>query len=191
MRSSSASSAGKGGPGRPTWFATHGRDLRFLGLFGLFLLGFYLMTLIPYARQDVFPGYLRLNAVVSAAILNGFGEGVEARQHSLIGRRFALTIERGCDAVEPAALFCSAVLASPVALSARFAAVVVGTTLLMVLNLLRILSLYYVGVYYRKAFDIVHLDVWQALFIILALFLWAIWASWATRKRTARSDAST
>jgi len=29
---------------------------------------------------------------------------------------------------------------------------------------------------------LVHLDVWQAAFILLAILMWALWASWAVRR---------
>ena len=174
---------GKGNRSRASWFATHGRDLRFLGLFGFFLVLFYLCTLFPFVQERVFPGYLRANSVGAAALLNVFGEGVEARGNQLVSQRFQVSIERGCDAVEPSALFCSAVLASPVAIYSRLLAVVVGTTALMLINFIRVVSLYYTGAYFRKAFEIMHLDVWQALFIFLAILFWALWASWATRRK--------
>jgi exosortase/archaeosortase family protein len=151
---------------------------------------FYALTLVPFSRQTLFPKYLLLNAQVSGALLNGVGEDIKVIGNSLISKKFSLTIERGCDAVEPAALFCAAVIASPVAWSARLLAVVVGSIFLMTLNLLRILSLYYTGAYFRKAFDIMHLDVWQALFILLALVLWALWASWATQRKKRRLESN-
>jgi exosortase/archaeosortase family protein len=99
-----------------------------------------------------------------------------------VSPRFQVSIERGCDAVQPSALFCAAVLASPVPLLSRLAAVGVGTTLLMILNFVRILTLYYTGAYLRWAFEVMHLDVWQALFIFLAILFWALWAAWNTRR---------
>ena len=84
--------------------------------------------------------------------------------------------------MEPVALFTSAVLASPVTWSARLFAVVAGTALLLFINLIRIISLFLCAVYWKSAFDIMHLDVWQALFIFLAIFLWAIWAAWAVKR---------
>jgi exosortase/archaeosortase family protein len=162
---------------KASWLRTHGRDLRFLGLFALYLAIFYAFSQVSFARDRLFPGYLRLNTLGAKGILNVFGEGVEARGNSLVSARFQVSIERGCDAVEPSALFCAAVLASPVAWSSRLLAVVVGTTILMVVNFIRVLSLYYTGAYFRRAFDIMHLDVWQVLFIMLAILLWALWAS--------------
>ena len=91
--------------------------------------------------------------------------------------------------MEPSALFVAAVLASPVALRSRIVAAAVGTIFLMLVNFLRIVSLFLTAVHWRRAFDIMHLDVWQTLFIILALLLWALWAARATRKRPRRTDA--
>ena len=61
----------------------------------------------------------------------------------------------------------------------------------MVLNLVRVISLFLVRIYSPKAFETMHLDVWQALFIFLAIVLWAVWASRMSRKRMLQPDAST
>ena len=49
------------------------------------------------------------------------------------------------------------------------------------LNLFRIVSLFFVGAYFPKVFHMVHVDGWQALFILITLFLWIAWARWALR----------
>ena len=97
-------------------------------------------------------------------------------------RSRAVEVVRGCDAMEPVALFVSAVLASPVSWGARAMAAIVGTAVLLTINLIRIISLFLCAVHWRSAFDIMHLDVWQALFIFLAIFLWALWAAWAVKR---------
>ena len=101
----------------------------------------------------------------------------------------AIEIERGCDAIEPSALLVSAVMASPVPFLSRLLAMGVGTALLMLLNLVRIISLYLFRVYLPTAFETMHLDVWQALFIIIAIVMWGIWASRAARRKVVVSDA--
>jgi len=58
------------------------------------------------------------------------------------------------------------------------------------MNLVRVISLFYVGIYFSmKTFDIMHHDVWQAVFIILSIFAWALWAVWAVRKTVVRQHA--
>ena len=175
-----------------SWFEANRSDLRFLVVFGLCLGLYYILTLTPPVKRGFFPAYLRLNAHVSGAMLRFFGEDTTVQDQSLVSAKGpSIEIERGCDAVEPSALFVSAVLASPVSLMSRLSAAVVGTIVLMLLNLARVISLFLVRVYHPQAFETMHLDVWQALFIFMAILLWAIWASRVTRKRAVQPDAST
>ena len=62
--------------------------------------------------------------------------------------------------------------------------------ILLLINLVRLVSLFFIGVYWPKALDVMHEDVWQAAFIVLAIVLWAIWVQWATRPGTGRADVS-
>ena len=171
--------------------ATHGRDLRFLVVFALLMGVYYSGTTTAAVKERFFPWYLTLNAEGSVAVLHASGVDYVSRiHHSLNSSRGSITVERGCDAVEPTALFVSAVLASPVRMMAKLPAVVVGTLVLAVVNLVRIISLFLSAVYWRAAFDILHLDVWQAAFILLAILMWALWASWAVRRQTGRIHAT-
>ena len=177
---------GNGGRSRKSWLQTHGRDLRFLAIFA-FLMGlYYLASTTRYAQDTVFPSYLRLNARAAGAILGFCGYDITVTGQTIAEPRFAVQIGRGCDAVQPSALFVSAVLASPVALSASLPAAIVGTIVLMTINLIRIMTLLLTGIYTPKLFDIMHLDVWQALFIFLAILFWALWASQLARRRRRR-----
>ncbi len=123
---------------------------------------------------------------MAGAILSGCGYQIKVNDKTVIEPRWSVTVGRGCDAVQPSALFVSAVLASPVALSSSLPAAVVGTILLMTINLIRIISLLLTGIYTPKLFEVMHLDVWQALFIFLAILFWALWASRLARKRRKR-----
>lgn len=190
-----ASSGAKLEPGRirrRSWWEANRSDLRFLLIFALCLGLFYVCTLVPPVKYGFFPAYLRLNAQVSGVILPILGEEVTVRNQSIISAGGpSIDIERGCDAVAPSALFVSAVLASPVPLLSRLLAATLGTIVLMLLNLVRVVSLLLVRVHYPRAFETMHLDVWQAVFIILAIVLWAVWASQMARKRTGKTNVAT
>lgn len=176
--------AGAAPPRRPkTWMETHGRDLRFLGLFVLFMVIYYFISTTSTMKDRFFPWYLEANARASVAVLNAFGyPDLTRKEKTVSSPKGSITVARGCDAMEPAALFISAVLASPVSWSSRILAAILGTALLLTINLVRIISLFLCAAHWRAAFDIMHLDVWQALFIFLAIFLWAIWAAWAVKR---------
>lgn len=169
---------------RASWFATHGRDLRFLAIFGLVLIVYYLSTTTEVASERFFPWYLRINAEASTWLLNlGGYSDVTVSGRIMSSPGFSMAIERGCDAIEPSALFVAAVLASPVLFRRKLPALIFGTSLLLVLNLVRLVSLFLTGLHLKSLFDVMHLQIWQAAFIIMALMFWAVWASSVFRIR--------
>ena len=172
------------------WFQARRPVFRFVGLFGLFMGLFYAATFTPLAEERAWPAYLRWNAEASGSILRLLGQAATVEDRSIRSPRSALLIERGCDAVQPSALFVAAVLASPVVWWSRVAGMVAGTVLLMLLNLVRIVTLYFAQIHFPRIFETLHVEVWQALFIFLAVLLWVGWAAWALRQRPLRTDAS-
>lgn len=173
-----------------TWMETHGRDLKFLVIFAALMGVYYLATTTSLLKDRFFPWYLDVNTQASLAVLKTVGYAdLNRTGNTLHSKTASITVERGCDAVEPSALFAAAVLASPVVFSSRLIAVVVGVSILMIINLVRIISLYLTAVHWRSAFDVMHLDVWQAVFIFLAIFLWALWASWAVQRQRRSTNA--
>ena len=160
--------------------------LLFVALMGLY----YILTVTAWFMPYFMEPYLRLNARVSSAILSMLGQETTCVGAVISGSRFAVTIGRGCDAVDPSAVFVAAVFAFPASLRSKLPGAIAGTLLLVVLNLARIVGLFFTGVYYPRLFDTMHHDVGQALFIFLALALWILWAAWATRKTDAPAHAA-
>ncbi len=172
--------------------ATHGRDLKFLAIFGLLMVGYYFVTTTDIVANRFFPWYLKATTDAAGATMHAFQyKSVSVDGNDLVGKRGRITVERGCDAVAPTALFVSAVIASPAAVSLKLAGIIGGVAILMAVNLFRIISLFLTAVYWPKAFDVMHLDVWQAAFIFLAIVLWALWASWAAKRRRAKPAPET
>lgn len=170
---------------------THGRDLRFLLIFSVLMGIYYVFTTTSMMKDRFFPWYLNFNAKASVAVLNGLGyDDITRDGNTLRSSADSITVERGCDAAEPSALFAAAVLASPVIFSSKIAAVFAGVLILAVVNLIRIISLFLTAVHWKSAFDIMHLEVWQAVFIFLAILLWALWASWAVQRQRRKTHAA-
>ncbi len=146
---------------------------------------YYVVTeAVPAVKERFFPWYLRFNADLSVGTLNTFGYNDVSRSGTYLkSSRGSVSVERGCDAAAPTALFAAAVLASPLPLLSKLPAVVVGALILAIVNVVRIITLFLSAAHWRAAFDILHLEVWQAAFIVLALVLWAVWATWATRRQ--------
>jgi exosortase/archaeosortase family protein len=126
---------------------------------------------------------LEMSAELSAASLRLLGENAIALENELLVPGFTLSIWEACDVVQPLGIFAAAVLASPVAGGLRLIGVLGGTLLLFLLNQMRILSLYFTGIHHPAAFDAMHTEVWQGLFIVVSLALWLLWAQWSIRQK--------
>jgi exosortase/archaeosortase family protein len=164
--------------------------LRFVLLVAGLMIAFNVVVYREFAAGRLSSSYLAANAHATAYLLRVVGEPAVAVGSSIVSSRFSLDVKAGCDAVQPSAFFVFVVLASPVAVSwtRRVSTAVAGTAVLMLLNLARLLTLYYTGVYWKEGFDFVHADVWQAAFILLPLFLWIGWVRRVVRQPVACSN---
>lgn len=154
--------------------------LRFVG-FGLPLFAAYTF---PYDEHGRFAGwfesYLSGYAHLVGAALSVFESGIHVSGQDISGR-FNLRIIQSCDAMEAVILFAAAVLAFPATWPRRALGLVAGMTGIVVVNVARICSLYYVGLYLPARFEFYHLEVWPLLLVASAALAFLAWSHWATR----------
>lgn len=172
------------------WFRAKNPVLMFVLVFALLLALFYAATLTPLFKRTLFPGYLRVNAHVASTILNLMGQRTRVSDFQVSSGQFGVDIRRGCDAVEPTALYLAALLAFPAPLRRKLPGILAGVIVLALVNLVRIVSLFLVGLYWPQLFDIMHGEVWQAVFILLSVILWACWIRWAMKSQPAAVHVS-
>ncbi|MBN1511620.1 MAG: exosortase H [Phycisphaerae bacterium] len=166
--------------------------LAFVLIFGILTSLFYAVTLFSTSyREQFFPLVLRLTARLSGAALGLFGQDITVNGTLISSPGFSVCIVRGCDAVEPMALFVCAVLAFPSPLLTKLPGIIGGMLVLAVLNFVRIVCLFLIGVHMRSIFGVMHMDVWQGAFIVMALVLWLLWLTWANRRQMPPARAST
>ncbi|MBL8878856.1 MAG: exosortase H [Phycisphaerales bacterium] len=158
--------------------------VRFVVVFGTLTAIALSLCASKRAYDWVFLPYLQATARVAAFALRCAGEPAEAHGNQLTSARYALRIERGCDAIDPLAMFAAAALAVPASWKRKSIGIVLGAITLALLNLVRVLSLYYVGVHWPRLFETAHIEIWQPLFIIITMLIWLGWASWAISGRT-------
>jgi exosortase H (IPTLxxWG-CTERM-specific) len=165
--------------------------LKFLVIFSALLAGFYVfIAFSPFYNKKFAPLHLHLIARVSGYVLAVLGQEITVAGAFISSPRFLVQIVRGCDAVEAIALYVCAVLAFPLPFLKKLTGMIAGTLLLLILNLVRIVSLFLIGAYSPRIFDLMHIDVWQALFIFFAVLLWILWLLWATRRQVAMQPVS-
>jgi exosortase H (IPTLxxWG-CTERM-specific) len=81
-----------------------------------------------------------------------------------------------CTAVFPCLIFLAAVAAYPSSWKQKLLGIGVGIPILLVFNLLRLLSLFYIGHWFPDYFEMAHLLVWQSLMLFFTVLLWLLWA---------------
>jgi len=167
-------------PGWRTWWQVRAPALRFLAIFVLLLGVFYAAVYLP-ACDRAFYRYLCINARVANALLRGLGQPTTVADVTIRSAQYAVSIRRGCDAIEPAWFFCAAVLAFPGHWRRKPAGLAVGITAILALNLVRIVSLYFIGLHLPRFFPAAHLEVWPVIFIMVALALWIAWIRWSQK----------
>ena len=141
---------------------------------------YYALVLIPYCDRLLY-GYLRANAWLANVVLNWLGQDSHVSEITIRSAAFGITVRRGCDAIEPSWFFCAALLAFPAPVGSKVAGILAGTLLLQALNLLRIVSLYFIGRHYPGVFGVAHLEIWPVVFIVAAMLLWVGWIAWTKR----------
>lgn len=148
--------------------------LIFLGLVGCY----YGLTLIPWVDANVLYPVLVFSAQGSSFLVNLTGDQTTVQGVLVQGSKFVVAVRRGCDPLEPIALFGAAVIAFPASWKRKVCGLAIGAALLFMLNLVRIGSLYLLGKSKSTLFETLHLELWPAFFILVALSLWVLWLMW-------------
>ena len=156
----------------------HNRGMtRFLILFIVILVLLFAAELTePVQNAFVIPWTEGL-ARISAGIVTVFDSQVTAHGKILqsTASGFAVSIEAGCNGIEAAIILIAAMLAFPAPLKNKLAGIIIGLFAVQALNIVRVISLFYIGQWSMKAFEWMHLYLWQALIMLDVLIVWLLW----------------
>jgi len=181
----------RGGGGTREFLAGNWPILRGVILFSILLGGFYALESMPFARGTVRSSILEHIAKVSSAALNILGHQTHVSGKFITSPNYSVEIVSGCDALDPTAAYFAAVLATPAAFRRKIPGILIGTAALHLINIVRIVTLFYIGIHFPSAFETVHFDIWQAGFVALTIALWVLWMQWAMRKTEQPSHVAT
>ena len=122
-------------------------------------------------RQPLVVGF----AQVSSLVLNLLGFSTSVDGTLVSSSQFAVDIKEGCDAVAPILLYVATVSVFPSNLMHKLKGLLYGLLALLVMNVIRIITLFVSGIYFPDYFSFLHLQFWATFFIFYALALWIIW----------------
>lgn len=171
--------------------------IRFFVLFTVLLVGLFTLEILQPVEKHVILPFTSLIADVSVWLIQSFDENVAAIGNVIRDKTtgFGVRIERGCNGVEALIILFAAIFAFPAPIKNKLIGFAIGFVAIQGLNLVRIVSLFYLGQWNQVAFEWFHLYLWQALIILDALVVWLIWLrtlpqAKARRQREAEARAA-
>ena len=126
--------------------------------------------------RDLYGPLLVAIARVTGFILRVFGMEAHVSGTTIIAPLFSVEAIAACSGIFAYVLFVAAVFAYPCKLKEKAIGVGVGVPTIFVVNLVRMVSLFYIGAYLPQFFEPAHLLLWQALMIVTAVLIWLFWA---------------
>jgi exosortase H (IPTLxxWG-CTERM-specific) len=158
--------------------------IRFIVVFVVCLVALFALELFQPVKAAVIDPFTAAIAHVSAWIMQLFDKNVVANGNDILDGSTGggIQIVAGCNGVEAVLILVSAVLAFPAPWKHKLIGVALGFIAIQTLNLVRIISLYYLHIWSPVWFDWFHLYLWQALIILDALVFWLIWLRYLPRR---------
>lgn len=151
--------------------------LRFLILFLLLQVTLFSFEMMPWAQQWLVLPWTNALANISAWLMQWldtgvvtFGKVIQSTQN-----QFAISIEAGCNGIEAMIVLLAAILAFPSSWTYKLLGLLWGFIAIQGINLVRIVSLFYLGQWNYTWFEWAHLYIWQALIMLDALIVFLIW----------------
>jgi exosortase H (IPTLxxWG-CTERM-specific) len=164
--------------------------LRFILIFLVSLLVLFTLDVLTVVEVHVINPFNALLATISAGIIDLFGGDAVAHGKVIysVATGLAVSIERVCNGVEAVIILVSAMIAFPARWSHKLVGVVLGTLAIQALNLVRIISLYYLHQWNSVWFEWFHSYIWQALIVLDALVMFLLWLRYLPRPPSAQAD---
>ncbi len=151
--------------------------VRFFILFLVLQAGLFGLELTPWAQEWLVVPWTSRLAAIAAGIVKIFDADVLAQGKVLqsVSNGFAVSIEAGCNGVEATIVLVAAILAFPASWKHKLIGLIAGIVAVQGLNIVRVISLFYLGQWNFNAFEWAHLYVWQALIMLDVMVVWLLW----------------
>lgn len=99
----------------------------------------------------------------------------------------AVSVLPGCNAVEACGLLISGMLSFPTTWKARICGALTGTVAVQSVNILRIISLFFLAGWSETMFEFAHKYIWQALIMLDVLIVWLLWIRYLFRNELVKT----
>jgi exosortase H (IPTLxxWG-CTERM-specific) len=148
---------------------------RFISLFLIILLVAFGIVYLPAVREHVIGPFTQGITHLSGWLIQVFGGEVSVRENVLSIPGFAVQVLDMCNGVEATIFLWAAMIAFPASFLYTLKGIFIGTLTVHVLNIIRIISLLYLGVYKPEWFHWVHWYLWDGLIMLDILIVFLAW----------------
>ena len=150
---------------------------RFIVVFALILVALFSLEMMSVVQEHVIVPFTGMLASVSAMLVLPFDNSVVSYGKVLqfADSGFAVSIEAGCNGVEASIVLIAAVIAFPGSWRARLVAIGLGFLAVQAMNIVRIISLFYLGNWNLEFFSWIHLYLWPALIMLDVLIVFIVY----------------
>lgn len=149
------------------------------------LLGLFTLELLHPVQQHVVLPWSALLASACVGLVSAFDATVVAQGKVIWNPEtgFGVSIESGCNGLKAFMVLCASVLAFPASWRERVWGLVLGFAAIQGLNVVRVISLYYLGQWNMAVFHFAHAYLWQAFIMLDVLVFWLLWARGVQRRQ--------
>lgn len=155
----------------------HAFMLRFLLRFTLILVALFIAELTPPVQNALVIPWTAALVQISGGLITLVDSDVVAVGKVLQSTRngFAVSVEMGCNGIEAAIVLITAILAFPAPWKYRLLGALAGMLAVQLLNIVRVISLFYLGQWNTDVFEWAHQYLWQTMIMLDVLVVWLIW----------------
>lgn len=152
--------------------------LRFFLIFITLQLSLFGINMLNVVQLYFVLPWTALLARACAALVTAFDTTAAATGKILwnTATGFGVSIEPGCNGIEACIVLFAAVVAFPSGWRYKLLGLGVGFVAVQALNVVRVVSLFYLGQWNTAVFNFAHAYLWQALIMLDVLVVWMLWA---------------
>ena len=164
--------------------------LRFFLIFLAWQMSLFGLNMLGWVQQHLVLPWTALLARVCAHLVLWFDTTAAAAGKVLWNTvtGFGVSIEPGCNGIEACIVLFAAIMAYPASWRHRLMGIVAGFAAVQGVNVLRVISLFYLGQWRTDVFNFAHEYLWQGLIMLDVLVVWLLWVRVVVRSRPEESD---
>ena len=151
--------------------------LRFFLFFIIIQVSLFGIELLHPVQAALVTPWTATLARLSAGLLQWFDADVHSYGVVIqsLKNGFGVSIQSGCNGVEACIILIAAMLAFPAPWKHKLIGIAMGIVAVQAVNVLRVISLFYLGQWNMAVFEFAHLYLWQALIMLDVLVVWLVW----------------